>query len=108
MPEMGIIGWIVVGFIAGALSGYFFGERSPSGCLPNIVIGVVGGILGGFVAQEMFGLDQTVGFLGALARDPGPCASRHRSRAAVPAGSAGAIGGRSTAGSRLEPVVLQE
>jgi uncharacterized membrane protein YeaQ/YmgE (transglycosylase-associated protein family) len=66
MPEMGIIGWIVVGFIAGALSGYFFGERSPSGCLPNIVIGVVGGILGGFVAQEMFGLDQTVGFLGAL------------------------------------------
>jgi uncharacterized membrane protein YeaQ/YmgE (transglycosylase-associated protein family) len=66
MPEMGIIGWIVVGFIAGALSGFFFGDRTPSGCLPDLVIGIVGGIVGGFIAQEVFGLDQTVGFLGAL------------------------------------------
>jgi uncharacterized membrane protein YeaQ/YmgE (transglycosylase-associated protein family) len=64
---MGIIGWIVVGLIAGALSGYVVRDRTPSGCIANLVIGVVGGLIGGFVAQELLGMGQTVGFLGALA-----------------------------------------
>jgi len=66
MPSMGIIGWIVVGVIAGALSGYVIKDRTPSGCVANLVIGVVGGLAGGFIAQELLGLGQTVGFLGAL------------------------------------------
>ena len=56
-----------VGLLAGALSGMVIRERTPSGCLANLVIGVVGGIAGGWIAQELFDLDQTVGFLGALA-----------------------------------------
>ena len=32
-----------------------------------MVIGVVGGLAGGFIAQELLGMGQTVGFLGALA-----------------------------------------
>ena len=67
MPSMGIIGWIVVGLIAGALSGYVIRDRTPSGCIANLVIGVVGGLVGGFIAQELLGMGQTVGFLGALA-----------------------------------------
>lgn len=67
MPSMGIIGWIVVGLLAGALSGWVVRDRTPSGCIANLVIGVVGGLLGGWIAQELFGLGQTVGFLGALA-----------------------------------------
>jgi uncharacterized membrane protein YeaQ/YmgE (transglycosylase-associated protein family) len=67
MPSMGSIGWIVVGLIAGALSGYVVRDRTPSGCIANLVIGVVGGLIGGFVAQELLGMGQTVGFLGALA-----------------------------------------
>jgi uncharacterized membrane protein YeaQ/YmgE (transglycosylase-associated protein family) len=63
---MDIVGWIVVGFIAGALSGLVFGDRTPRGCLGNIVVGVVGGLLGGLIAREVFDLDQTQGFLGAL------------------------------------------
>jgi uncharacterized membrane protein YeaQ/YmgE (transglycosylase-associated protein family) len=66
MPSMGIVGWIVVGLIAGALSGLVVRESTPRGCLPNLVIGVVGGILGGWIAQELFDLEQTVGFLSAL------------------------------------------
>lgn len=66
MPDLSIIGWIVVGFFAGALSGMVVGDRSPGGCLPNIVIGIVGGIIGGFLARELFGQDQTVGWIGSF------------------------------------------
>ena len=64
---MDILGWIVVGLIAGALSGYVIRDRTPSGCIANLVIGVVGGLVGGFILREVFDLGQTVGFLGALA-----------------------------------------
>lgn len=66
MPELGIIGWIIVGFFAGALSGVVVGDRSPGGCLPNIVIGIVGGIIGGFLARELFGQEQTIGWIGSF------------------------------------------
>ena len=63
---MDIIGWIVVGFLAGALSGFVFKNRTARGCLPNILVGILGGIIGGWLAQQLFGVDQTRGFLGAL------------------------------------------
>jgi uncharacterized membrane protein YeaQ/YmgE (transglycosylase-associated protein family) len=67
MPQMDIVGWIVVGFIAGALSGVIFGDRTARGCLPNLLIGVVGGVVGGLLARGLLNLDQTQGFLGAVA-----------------------------------------
>jgi uncharacterized membrane protein YeaQ/YmgE (transglycosylase-associated protein family) len=66
LPELGIIGWIVVGFLAGALSGAVIGGRTARGCLPNIVIGVLGGILGGFLARELLNLDQVSGWISAF------------------------------------------
>lgn len=66
MPQMDVIGWIVVGFIAGALSGLVVGDRTARGCLPNILIGVLGGLVGGFLARELFEVEQTAGFLSAL------------------------------------------
>ena len=66
MPDLGIVGWIIVGFFAGALSGLVVGDRSPGGCLGNILIGVLGGILGGFLARELFGQEQTVGWIGSF------------------------------------------
>lgn len=67
MPDMGIVGWIVVGFLAGALSGLVFHNRTARGCLPNILVGIVGGIVGGYLAQTTLGLNSTSGFFGALA-----------------------------------------
>lgn len=63
--EMGLVGWIVIGFLAGSISGWFVGGRSASGCLPTILVGVVGGIIGGWLSREM-GLGQVEGFVGAL------------------------------------------
>lgn len=65
MPHMDLVGWIVVGFFAGALSGAVV-ERGPHGCLANTVVGVLGGLLGGWFATEEMHMDTTSGFLGAL------------------------------------------
>jgi uncharacterized membrane protein YeaQ/YmgE (transglycosylase-associated protein family) len=67
MPDMDVIGWLVVGFIAGALSSVVFRDRAGTGCLATTLIGVIGGVLGGLIAREVFDLDRTQGFLGALA-----------------------------------------
>ena len=44
---MGVLGWIVVGFVAGALAKPVSGGGWNLGCLGTIVVGVLGGILGG-------------------------------------------------------------
>ena len=63
---MDIIGWLVVGFLAGALSSLVFRDRAGSGCIAMTTIGILGGAVGGLIAREVFDLDRTQGFLGAL------------------------------------------
>jgi uncharacterized membrane protein YeaQ/YmgE (transglycosylase-associated protein family) len=48
---MGILGWIIVGFVAGALARALVGNRTDwrPGCLGTILIGVVGGLIGGTI-----------------------------------------------------------
>lgn len=62
---MGIIGWIVIGFIAGSISGWIVGDRTARGCLPKILVGIVGGIVGGWLSREL-GFGDVQGFLGAI------------------------------------------
>jgi len=66
MPGMDLIGWIFIGLLAGSISGWFVGTRSVQGCLPTIVVGIVGGIVGGWLARELNGQPAS-GFIGALA-----------------------------------------
>lgn len=63
--DMNIIGWIVVGFLAGAISGALLGGKTARGCLPNIVVGIAGGVIGGWLAREM-GFGQPNGFIAAV------------------------------------------
>ena len=62
---MDILYWIVIGFLGGALSGAVVGGRTARGCLPNIIVGVLGAIVGGFLADQM-GFTQIQGFLAAV------------------------------------------
>jgi uncharacterized membrane protein YeaQ/YmgE (transglycosylase-associated protein family) len=48
---MGWIAWIVVGAIAGFLANQIMGSRE--GLLLMIVLGIVGGLLGGYVAASV-------------------------------------------------------
>ena len=62
---MGVFGWIVVGFLAGAISGMLVGGKTARGCLPNIVVGILGGVVGGWLATQM-GFSQVNGFIAAV------------------------------------------
>ena len=64
--DLSIIGWIIIGFLAGALSGLVVRNRTPGGCLANILIGILGGLLGGFLASQLFGTQAIYGWIGAL------------------------------------------
>lgn len=49
---MGYIAWIVVGAIAGFLANQVMGSRE--GLLMTVVLGIVGGLVGGYLAATVF------------------------------------------------------
>jgi uncharacterized membrane protein YeaQ/YmgE (transglycosylase-associated protein family) len=65
MLQMNVIGWIVVGFFAGSISGALVGGKTARGCLPNVVVGILGGVLGGWLATEI-GFTEVQGFIAAV------------------------------------------
>jgi uncharacterized membrane protein YeaQ/YmgE (transglycosylase-associated protein family) len=67
MPEgLNILSWIVIGLLAGAIAGWFVPGRERNGCIGTTLIGVAGGLLGGWLWTEVLDQDQAGGFLGAL------------------------------------------
>ena len=51
---MGILIWILVGLIAGALARFLVPGRDPMGVLGTIVLGLVGSLVGGFLGNLLF------------------------------------------------------
>jgi uncharacterized membrane protein YeaQ/YmgE (transglycosylase-associated protein family) len=47
---MGLIAWIILGLIAGAVAKWIMPGPDPGGCIVTILIGVVGALLGGFLS----------------------------------------------------------
>ena len=56
---MGLLSWIVVGAIAGWLSGQVMKGRG-FGLLGDIFVGVAGGLIGGFLAEALFKVPNAV------------------------------------------------
>jgi uncharacterized membrane protein YeaQ/YmgE (transglycosylase-associated protein family) len=52
---MGILGWIILGLIAGAIAKALLPGRDPGGLIITTVIGILGALLGGFLGQAMLG-----------------------------------------------------
>lgn len=53
---MGIIAWIVIGLIAGALGKLIMPGDDPGGIIVTTLIGMVGAVIGGFVVQGLLGI----------------------------------------------------
>lgn len=53
MEVMGLLSWIVFGLIAGAIAKFLIPGKDPGGCIVTIIVGVVGAVLGGFLATQL-------------------------------------------------------
>jgi uncharacterized membrane protein YeaQ/YmgE (transglycosylase-associated protein family) len=53
---VGILAWIVLGLIAGFLAGQVM-KGGGYGVIGDIVLGIVGAVVGGFLAGNLLGLD---------------------------------------------------
>jgi len=62
---VGIIGWLIVGLLAGALARFLVPGKDPMGVLGTVVLGLAGSLLGGFLADLIFN-DQSVGLFGSV------------------------------------------
>jgi len=56
---MGILSWIIVGLIAGWLAGEMM-RGAGFGLVGNIIVGIVGALLGGFLATALFNVPDPV------------------------------------------------
>lgn len=54
---MGIIGWILLGLVAGFIAKALLPGKDPGGIVVTLIIGVVGAILGGFLGAALFNVD---------------------------------------------------
>lgn len=57
---MGIISWIILGIIAGALGKFFMPGRDDSGIFKTMILGIVGAFVGGFIGS-IFGIGSISG-----------------------------------------------
>jgi uncharacterized membrane protein YeaQ/YmgE (transglycosylase-associated protein family) len=57
---MGVIAWIVLGLIVGIIADKVMG--SPHGIIITTLIGIAGALLGGWIADKLFHVDNIQGF----------------------------------------------
>lgn len=62
---MGLLSWLVVGWIAGLLAGFVIHSRgnAPVGV---VVVGMIGGLVGGYIAGALFGGQDTLNGINAV------------------------------------------
>jgi len=63
---MGILSWIVMGLIVGALAKFIMPGKDPGGLLVTMLLGIAGAFVGGFIGR-LVGLGDFTGFnLGSI------------------------------------------
>ncbi|MFJ3842003.1 GlsB/YeaQ/YmgE family stress response membrane protein [Streptomyces sp. NPDC090054] len=59
---MGIIAWILIGLLAGIIAKLLLPGKDPGGIIITMLIGIAGGLLGGWLGKIIFGVDSIDGF----------------------------------------------
>lgn len=52
---MGILAWIVLGLVAGAIAKLLMPGRDPGGWIITMLIGIAGAFVGGFIGRALWG-----------------------------------------------------
>lgn len=59
---MGILTWIVLGLVAGAIGKLLMPGRDPGGWIVTMLLGVAGAFVGGFIGRAIWGSNGVDGF----------------------------------------------
>ncbi|PRX43623.1 putative membrane protein YeaQ/YmgE (transglycosylase-associated protein family) [Prauserella shujinwangii] len=54
---MGILGWVILGLLAGGIAKLLMPGRDPGGCFLTILLGIGGALLGGWLGRTLFSVD---------------------------------------------------
>jgi uncharacterized membrane protein YeaQ/YmgE (transglycosylase-associated protein family) len=68
MENYGILGWIVIGGIAGALAKLLMPGKDPGGCIITILLGIAGALIAGWLGKAIGWYDtgEGAGFVAAV------------------------------------------
>ena len=68
MEQYGILGWIVVGGLAGAVAKMLMPGRDPGGCIITILLGIAGAVVAGYLGQMVgwYKAGEGAGFIAAI------------------------------------------
>jgi uncharacterized membrane protein YeaQ/YmgE (transglycosylase-associated protein family) len=68
MQHYGIIGWIVIGGLAGLIAKFLMPGRDPGGCIITILLGIAGALVAGWLGHMIGWYDQNegAGFIAAI------------------------------------------
>ena len=68
MAEYGILGWIVIGLLAGGIAKLLMPGKDPGGCIITILLGIAGALLAGFIGKSVgwYETNEGAGFLAAI------------------------------------------
>jgi len=63
---MGILAWVVLGLIAGALAKLIYPGHQGGGIFATIGLGILGALIGGYVGQALLGVGATAFSIGGI------------------------------------------
>ncbi|HEX5237428.1 MAG TPA: GlsB/YeaQ/YmgE family stress response membrane protein [Sphingomicrobium sp.] len=68
LEHYGIIGWIVIGGIAGLIAKLLMPGRDPGGCIITILLGIAGALIAGWIGHAVgwYKTGEGAGFVAAI------------------------------------------
>jgi uncharacterized membrane protein YeaQ/YmgE (transglycosylase-associated protein family) len=68
MESYGILGWIIIGGIAGGIAKLLMPGKDPGGCIITILLGIAGAFIAGWLGQAVGWYDagEGAGFVAAI------------------------------------------
>lgn len=68
MQDYGIIGWIVIGGLAGGIAKLLMPGRDPGGCIVTVLLGIAGALIAGWIGHSVGWYDtgEGAGFIAAI------------------------------------------
>lgn len=68
LESHGILAWIVIGGVAGAIAKFLMPGRDPGGCIITILLGIAGALFAGWVGHQLgwYEVSEGAGFIAAV------------------------------------------